>query len=154
MAVARRRKAPPVAEEPGTITFGVSGYGLARYLALGASWYTTYLLVIIFGADWFPAVLISIGLEIVFYRIKELVFIRSKGNLFGWTGIGLDTLTNAGGIWPLVLKLDNSDTWKMWAKAFGLGTEVHDLPALLIALAVGFILSIAPFLLKEADDES
>jgi hypothetical protein len=63
----------------------------------------------------------------------------------GVVSIAIDTVLNAGGMWAVVLNLNGTDSYQMFAKSldFG-GGQMRMLPALGIALALGFILAIAP----------
>lgn len=74
--------------------------------------------------------------------------------LAGIIAIGADTALNAGGMWAVVLNLNDTDTYQMFAKSFDFGsTSMRMLPALLIALALGYVLCIAPHKLWHYDGE-
>ena len=64
--------------------------------------------------------------------------------LAGIVAIGVDTALNAGGMWTYVLGLDKTDSYEMFVKSLSLSGDMRGLPALGIALALGFVLSVAP----------
>jgi hypothetical protein len=69
---------------------------------------------------------------------------KSNTDAFGWIAIGLDTLLNAGGIWPMVQVLDKAPSWIMLKESMGMDGDMGKLPALVVALVLGYLLSIAP----------
>jgi hypothetical protein len=62
----------------------------------------------------------------------------------GIIAIGVDTVLNAGGMWTYVMGLNNTDSYEMFVKSLGASGDMRGIPALLIALALGLVLSIAP----------
>lgn len=64
----------------------------------------------------------------------------------GILAVAVDTVLNGGGMWAVVLNLNDTDSYQMFAKSLNFGAEgqMRMLPALGIALALGFVLSIAP----------
>jgi hypothetical protein len=76
---------------------------------------------------------------------KSLVFDGKKSAPMLW--LDLDHrryLLNAGGIWPGVQTLDKAPTWIMLKEGMGLNGELSRLPALIVALVLGYLLSVAP----------
>jgi hypothetical protein len=69
---------------------------------------------------------------------------KAEGGALGWGAHGIDTFINGGGIFAYVSNFDNTPTWAMLTTALGLDGELRALPALVLALGVGLILSIAP----------
>jgi hypothetical protein len=126
-------------------TGGMSAYKLgsigAQALSLGAS----YLLVsALFGDSW-QAFLGTCVFEFVLVMLKLLVFSGDdRKAVAGYSAIAADTVINGAGAWSAVLNLDNTELWIMLSQALELGNDVSGIPALVIALAVGFVLSIAP----------
>lgn len=117
---------------------------LAAIAAQLASLYTTWLLVASLGGDELVGVGIALLLEWLLFEGKRAVLGGERGAAMGWVCIGVDGLINAGGLWNVVLKLDSTESYKMLAQALGLGGEMRLVPALLIALALGVWLSLAP----------
>jgi hypothetical protein len=69
----------------------------------------------------------------------------------GIVAIAADTILNAGGMWAVVLGLDRTDSYAMFALSFSGGAhkasaagDMRFLPALAIALGLGYLLCIAP----------
>ena len=72
----------------------------------------------------------------------------------GIIAVSVDTILNAGGMWAVVMNLNNTDSYTMFAKSLDFSHSLSDpaagtgemrmLPALGIALALGYVLSIAP----------
>jgi hypothetical protein len=55
-----------------------------------------------------------------------------------------DTFLNAGGIWPSIQLLDKAPSWIMLKEGMGLIGDIGKLPALIVALALGYLLAVAP----------
>lgn len=147
MATIRRRKA-----EDGTLTLrGPSARQLARWTLHVLSAYATYLFVAGIapeGANGYVTLATGLLLELVLYKSKALLWERGS-DMWGLSCLVFDGLTNAGGIWPALLRLDNTSMWRMWVVSFGLGDGMHELPALVLALVMGFLLAIAPHAMRD-----
>jgi hypothetical protein len=126
-------------------TTGINTYKLAAVAAQGGSFWASYLLV----AALFGAGLASFGgallFEFVLMKGKQLLFSgKDKTNSTGWACIVVDTIVNAAGLWTGILNFDDTQVWTMLQQGLGIQGDMAGIPALLVALAAGFILSIAP----------
>jgi hypothetical protein len=148
MATIRKRKTAEAATlPPGPPS--LNGRLLARFAGHCFSFVATYLLIVALNGEGWVTLIVAIAIEFVMYRGKALLWERSRSDLWGLVCLGLDTTTNAGGLWPAMLRLKETTTWTMWATAFNLSPEVRALPALVISLVVGFLLAVLPFTLGD-----
>jgi hypothetical protein len=135
---ASTRRAKPTPRRP------LTRRKLAAIAAQLASLYTTWLLVVALGGGGLVGVGIAVLLEWLLFEGKRAVLGGERGVAMGWVCIGADGLINAGGLWSVVLKFDKTESYKMLAQSLQLGGEMRLIPALLIALALGVWLSLAP----------
>jgi hypothetical protein len=119
---------------------------IAAVLAQLGSFATTYGCLLALGMHGYSGFFVAIGVEFFLAAGKSLVFDgrKSGADAFGWIAIIVDTLLNAGGIWPGVQTLDKAPTWIMLKQSMGLNGELGPLPALIVALILGYLLSVAP----------
>jgi len=76
-----------------------------------------------------------------------LVMCKQIGGPAAWGAHGIDTFLNGGGLFPFVLRLDQTPSWQMLVTGLGLEGTLRSLPALILALAFGLVLSLAPLAL-------
>lgn len=95
------------------------------------------------------SLLVGVLVELILYKGKALLWESSQRDIWGLACLLLDTVTNAGGMWPNMMRLNNTNVWRMIAEAFALGGEVRALPALILAMVAGFLLAVAPFALED-----
>src|SRR5437868_596253 len=117
---------------------------IAAALAQLGSFATTYGCILALGGKGYSGFFIAVGIEFFLAAGKSLVFDgkKSGADFFGWISIIADTFLNAGGIWPGVQTLDKAPTWIMLKEGMGLNGELSRLPALIVALALGYLLSV------------
>lgn len=113
----------------------------AIFVQLG-SFLTTLAFILSIGVDGWLGWGLSIVIEFVLFEMKR----HEKAGV-RWAANMADTLLNGGGLYFLVQNIDNTDVWKMLSEGMGLGAELGHLPALIISLVIGLILSGAPRLL-------
>lgn len=131
-----------VAREP----MEVNPRKIAAGLAQIGSFATTYGCVMAMGGKGYLGFFLALAIEVILMAAKSLVFDgkRSSSDAFGWIAILIDTFLNAGGIWPMVQVLDNAPSWIMLKESMNLEGDIGKLPALIVALALGYLLSVAP----------
>lgn len=131
-----------VAREP----MQINPHKIAAALAQLGSFATTYGCVLALGGKGQLGFWLAVGIEALLAAGKSLVFDGKKSgtDAFGWIAILLDTLLNAGGIWPMVQVLDKAPAWIMLKDSMGMTGDMGKLPALVVALVLGYLLSIAP----------
>jgi hypothetical protein len=141
---------------------------IAAVVAAAGGWYTTWLFITAIGITGIPGFAVSIIIEWLLFEFKrEVLAAGAQLTVGGVIAVVADTVLNGGGMWSVVLGLNNTDTYDMFHKALELGPKplataaaggavavaggavaaagsMPMLPALGIALALGFILSIAP----------
>lgn len=131
---------------------------IAAVVAALGGWYTTWLFVTAAGIKGIPGFAVSVILEWLLFEFKrEVLATGVKLTVGGIVAIAADTILNGGGMWSVVLGLNNTDTYKMFyggmvgpTKAAAAGAVVANpgsmpmLVYLAIAIGLGFLLSIAP----------
>lgn len=124
----------------------INPHKIAAFLAQLGSFATTYGCIIALGGKGYTGFWIAVAVEFLLATAKSLVFDskKSSADALGWIAIAVDTFLNAGGIWPMVKVLDNAPTWIMLKESMGLEGDLGRLPALIVALVLGYLLSVAP----------
>lgn len=123
----------------------INGHKIAAVIAQVGSFATTYLFIRALGLNGIPGFFIAVAAEFLLLAMKTLVFSsKHSADALGWAAVIFDTLLNAGGLWPYVQHLDKTPSWGMLVEGLGMAGELRKIPALVIALGIGYILSIAP----------
>ncbi len=121
---------------------------IGRRLAAGAAQLASYLTTLSFvwalGIEAWAGAGVALLAEFVLFWLKTLVLEGKGFDLLGGLAVAIDTLLNAGGIWLPILNLNDTPTWKMLADGLSLESDVSKAAGLVIALFIGFVLSIAP----------
>jgi hypothetical protein len=139
---------------------------IAAVVAAAGGWYTTWLFITAIGIQGIPGFAVTCIVEWLLFEFKrEVLASGAQLTVGGVIAVLADTVLNGGGMWSVVLGLNNTDTYDMFHKALELGPKpsataaageavaaaataasggMPMLPALGIALALGFILAIAP----------
>jgi hypothetical protein len=168
MAAARKSYAARAEAEPADRDPRSTRRRIAAVVAALGGWYTTWLFITAIGIQGIPGFAVSVIVEWLLFEFKrEVLASGSQLTVGGVIAIIVDTALNGGGMWSVVLGLNNTDTYDMFHKALELGPKplatpaageavaaaggavvaagsMPMLPALGIALALGFVLSIAP----------
>jgi len=119
---------------------------IAASMAQIGSFATTYGCILALGGKGYTGFFYAVAIELLLMAGKSLVFDgkKSGADAFGWFSIIADMLINAGGIWPGVNVLDKAPTWIMIKESMQLSGEIGSLSALIVALILGYWLSVAP----------
>jgi len=125
----------------GTIT--VSGRKIAAALTQVGSFITTWLFVQALGTTGVTGFVVALIAEFVLMAAKHNT-LYGRGDGIGLIAVAIDTLLNAGGLYPYMSRLDKTPTWTMLVTSFQLDGELRAVPALVLALLIGFLLSAAP----------
>lgn len=121
----------------------IDGRKIAAGLTQAGSFITTYLFIQAIGLEGATAFFVALGVEFLLTAAKHNVF-AGRADALGGIAVGVDMLLNAGGLWPYMLRLDKTPTWSMLQTGLGLDGELRKLPALVLALVFGFLLSAGP----------
>lgn len=124
-------------------TIRIDGQKIAAGLVQVGSYLTTWLFVRAIGFTGADGFLLALIVEFVLMAGK-FNFLHGRGNGVGVIAIGIDTLLNAGGIYPYVQNIDQTPTWAMLATTLQLQGDLGNLPALVLSLLLGFLLSALP----------
>lgn len=140
-----------------------NGYRLGAWATHAASWTTTYWL-----CEWVAdpqtnearAVVIVISLILEFFvlhKMKKLLFDSSTGNdALGWAGFAIDSVINAGGLFPKTGRVAAWPPLATLVKAFGADISKNNanlIAAFIIAMIFGIILSVVPIRLDQMADK-
>jgi hypothetical protein len=131
------------AEEP-----RVTRRRIAAVVAGAGGWVTTWLCVEAIGLKGVLGLVVASVIEWLLFEFKrEVLSGDRRGSVPGIVAIAVDTVLNGGGMWSVVLNLDDTQSYRMFATSLSLDGKMNPLPALAISLGLGFILAIAPHLL-------
>lgn len=133
-------------------TVTINGYKVAAVLAQAGSFATTWSFIYALGITGLTGFAVAAAAEFLLAAAKSFVFSgKHKADGLGWLAIAIDTFLNAAGIWPYVQNLDKTPVWSMLVQSLGLTGELRKIPALILALALGYVLSVAPHRLWRGD---
>lgn len=145
-------RATAVEEEPADSR--VTRRRIAAVVAGAGGWYTTWLFITAVGIGGIPGFAVACIVEWLLFEFKREVLARgAKLTVGGVVAVLADTILNGGGMWSVVLGLNNTDTYAMFAGGVSSGVKTSTaiasqgmpmLPYLVIALTLGFILAVAP----------
>jgi hypothetical protein len=69
---------------------------------------------------------------------------RGQGSWWNYAILVLDTITNVGGIFFLVTRLDQTDSWKAFNEGLSTSGGLAPMAALLLSAALGIMVAAAP----------
>jgi hypothetical protein len=121
----------------------IDGRRIAGLIAQTGSFATTWAFIAALKMPPLIGFGVALAVEIILYYGKKLAFERGADSI-GWVAVVLDTLLNAGGLWPITKQFSATPTWIMLAESLGLEVQMSALAALILALVLGFILSALP----------
>lgn len=124
-------------------TVRINGNKVAAALAQLGSFATTWLFIRALGYTDLNGFFIALAVEFILAAGK-FNLLHGRGDVLGAVSVLIDTGLNAGGLWPMAQKFDQTPTAIMLSQALGLSTEMHALPALFFAFLFGFLLSALP----------
>jgi hypothetical protein len=126
---------------------------LGAALAQAGSFAATYAFCAstIKGADPLIVFFIAAGVEVILMLGKSVLFNASRADdAVGWASVVIDTVLNAGGLWPLAKNIAGTPSGLMIAEALGLEAKIGLIPALILALLGGYLLAVLPHRLWNA----
>jgi hypothetical protein len=157
MAVQRQNGMPPhpaTYRDQGGVSYAqpqrrvrVNAYHFGAILAQVGSYLTTYafFLAVLKGMQLPLVIGIALAAEFLLFLGKGLLFnSRRHDGAAGWASVLIDTLLNAGGLWPYVTRVADTPTAKMIVEAFGLRGTMGHVSAFLLTLVAGYMLAVAP----------
>ena len=95
------------------------------------------------GADWRYQVFGGVALQAVFTALEKPT-LRGRPNKVSAIILLIDTLINAGGIYPYALRASATPTAQMMSTAFSLSAQVSPIAAFALSALFGFLLAAAP----------
>lgn len=128
-----------------TARFGISGMGskAVAVLAWGVGVWTTYLFISVLtqDAEW------SLQAALIVQAIMtagESPLWRGKGRWWHIVVLVIDAITNVGGFFVYVLRLDQTDSWEALNQGLGTSGGLDPLAALVLSLVLGVLTAAAP----------
>lgn len=129
---------------PTRTTPRVSGTKIAAGLAWLGAVYATYLMVTGLQPGTPATIAIPVALVVQFvFTMAERPILNGRPGIFTIAVFILDSLINAGGVFPALKNVGRTPTAQMIAAA-GTPATVEAWPAILISLLVGAIIAVAP----------
>lgn len=126
-------------------TTAINTYKIAAAGAQVLSFGATYLLVAALFGPGLYSFLGALLAEFILMKGKQLVFSGDNpSDPTGWSCIIADTVINGAGMFAGVLQFDQTEVWTMLQQSLDLKGDMGGIPALIISLVLGFVLSIAP----------
>jgi hypothetical protein len=136
--------------------FNVNPYKIGAAIAQTLSFLTTLAFVRVLLKDMQPlsVFVIAVALEGVLSLMKNALF-RSRRNsgAVGVAAFFFDGVLNAGGLFPLMQRINDTPTGKMFTAWLDLQAGANDTAAVVLALIFGGLLSAAPWFLWRAGDD-
>jgi hypothetical protein len=109
-----------------------------------AAVYTTYLFLVALGVTpgaWgLTSAVLAQGM---LTWLEGPVWQRKFGDI-GVFAVVVDTLVNAGGLWPYIRNIDQTPTWAMFQELGAAGGDMNAIVAGFLALMIGYVLAKAP----------
>jgi hypothetical protein len=112
-------------------------------LAWAVGVWTTHLFlgVLTDSADW------TLGAALILQAILtagESPLWRGKGQWWHVVVLAIDSVTNVGGVFVYITRLDQTDSWAAFNQGLGTSGGLNPLAALVVSLVVGVIIAAAP----------
>lgn len=137
-------RAAPAAPPMGSALPRFPGGKIAAGLAWLGAVYTTYLMFVGLQPGTPASVAIPVALVVQFVlTMAERPILAGRPGIFTVAVFILDTLINAGGVFPALRNVGRTPTAQMLASA-GTAATVETWPAILLSLVVGAIIAVAP----------
>ncbi len=124
-------------------TFGI--YKIVAVAVWLAGAWTTYLLIsrMVDGQVWYASAIESMIIQGFLTALESPVWRRRAGPV-NVAAVVVDTLANAGGIFPFMENIGATPPAQMFIKAFQLDGNISPIVAVSLALVFGFILAAGP----------
>ena len=126
-------------------------FRLGGYLSWALAYAATYKLIASLGVDtWWMAALAAGAVQYLFTQM-EGPFVAGDRDFWGGLAFGLDTLTNAGGMFIWVLNISNTEFWQFanFVQGESPNAQAGRYVIALICLGLGAVLAAAPEVLFE-----
>jgi hypothetical protein len=122
-----------------------SGMGSKAVAALAWAvvvWTThLFLKVMTIGEDW--TLLAALILQAILTAGESPLW-RGKGQWWHMVILAVDSVTNVGGLFTYMTRLDQTDSWAAFNTGLGTTGGLNPLAALLLSLVVGILIAAAP----------
>lgn len=117
---------------------------IAVALWLAGAW-TTYLLIdrLVSGQAWYISTIEAMIIQGFLTALESPVW-RGRPGPVNVTAVAIDTLANAGGIFPFTERIGATPPAQMFIQAFHLNGNISPIVAVLFALLLGYVLAAGP----------
>jgi hypothetical protein len=125
---------------------GVAGQRIVSIAAWGvAVWATEAFFRILAGGGEFrgETFLAAVLGQCIFTWAESPVW-RGKGEWWGFALLSIDTITNVGGLFVYMMRLDQTESWAAFNTGLGLTGGINPLAALIVSIVVGILLAATP----------
>jgi hypothetical protein len=78
------------------------------------------------------------------FTVAESPIWAGRGRWYHITVLCIDTVTNVGGIFVYILKLDRTDSWAAFNAGLGTSGGMNPLAALILSIVIGILLAASP----------
>jgi hypothetical protein len=145
-------RARQTSQEPMRLNLYRIGAVIAQALSFAATY--AFVAAVLKGGTGLTIFLVATGTELILALAKNAMFKQhARDGAIGWSAVVFDTLLNAGGLWPVAKNIGGTPTATMLAEWLGLKTDVSGTAAIIIAIGLGFLLSVLPWYLWRAGDD-
>jgi hypothetical protein len=106
---------------------------------------TTYLglAALLLNAPWWLPIAVALVAQGMLTWAERAIW-RGRPSLVGALALLLDTLLNAGGVFPYALLLGDTPPVRMFATALGTPAQIGPVGAMIVSLVLGFAIAAAP----------
>jgi hypothetical protein len=122
---------------------GQWGGRLIAAMAWAVAVWTTQNFLEVMVPDSGNALLVAFIVQAIF-TVAESPLWAGRGRWYHIVVLGIDTITNVGGIYVYILQLDKTDSWAAFNAGLGTSGGMNPLAALLISIVVGVLLAATP----------
>lgn len=95
------------------------------------------------GMLWYIQVGVGVALQVIFTTLERPI-LRGRPNKVSGTVLIVDTLVNAGGIFPFALRMSATPTAQMISTTFNMSPQMTPPAAFAVSVIFGFLLAAAP----------
>lgn len=121
------------------------GFGgkVVAAMAWGVAVWTTDLFISVLAPEGTNALLVAFIIQAIFSAAESPIW-RGKAQWYNYVVLGVDTVTNVGGLYFYILQLDRTDSWAAFSQGLGTTGGMSPLAALIVSIVFGVLLAATP----------
>ena len=122
---------------------------IGNRIAAGVAWLVgltaTYLglAALLTNAPWWLPLVAALVTQAMLTWAERAIW-RGRPSLVGALALLMDTLLNAGGVFPYALLLGNTPPVQMFATVMGVPSQIGPVGAMIVSMVLGFAIAAAP----------